>query len=277
MSTILLIIIASAGVNSLLMPPSPIGVTTGFASARDAEAIFYNPAHFEARDNFKLSCFYNRFYVSMQSVSLSLSKKIKSIDIGLGIVNFDYGDIEWRPDYPTEDSLTSYSAHDLAVIVGGSARIAPQGKVGIAVKYIYENIYAYADYTFAFDISFSYGNPIYGVSLGAANVGSGITLNNESVNLPTRLSLGGYYGLKMIRASVDVHYLVNTSTFDYGVGVTVPLYSFMTIHAALNYREDFYPGFGLSLNHERFEVKYGGSFYPHQLGMVNTIGIGLNF
>jgi len=277
MGTILFVIISSAGVNSLLMPPSPIGVTTSFAIARGGEAIFYNPANFEAENNFKLWCFYNRFYVSMQSVSLSLSKKIKSIDFGLAVVNFDYGDIEWHPGYPTEDSLMNYSANDLSIILCGSANISSKGRVGLNLKYIYENIYVYSDYTFAFDLSLSYIDSKFGISFGAADFGSRITINNEEVNLPARLNFGGFYKLKKLVGSVDVHYLVNNDALDFGLGINFPIHKFVVLNAALNYCESFYPGFGLAINQGRFGIKYGGAFYPEGLGMINTIGIGLGF
>lgn len=277
MNTLLLIIISAAGVNSLLMPPSPIGVTTGFATARDGEAIFYNPANFEAGDNFKLWCFYNRFYVSMHSVSLSLSKKIKSIDVGLAIVNFDYGDIESWPAYPTEEPLMDYSAHDLSIIVGGSAKISSQGKVGLNIKYIYENIYVYSDYTFAFDLSFSYTTQKFGLSFGASDFGSTITLNNEDVTLPSRLNLGGFYRLRKLVGSFDARYLVSQDALEFALGINVPLRKRVVLNAALNYRESLYPGFGLIINHGRFSIRYGGAFYPHGLGMINAIGVGLEF
>lgn len=277
MNILLLIIISTAGVNSLLMPPSPVGVTTSFAMARDGEAIFYNPANFEAGENFKLWCFYNRFYVSMQSVSMSLSKKIKSIDVGLAIVNFDYGDIEWRPAYPTEDPLIDYSAHDLSIIVGGSAKISSQGRVGLNIKYIYENIYVYSDYTFAFDLSFSYTAKKFGLSFGTSDFGSKITLNNEDVTLPARLKFGGFYTLKKFIGSFDIHYLVNQDALEFGFGIYVPIHKRVALNTALHYRESLYPGFGLVINYGRFGIRYGGAFYPQGLGMINTIGIGLEF
>lgn len=277
MVTIIFIIFSTAGINSLLIPVSPIGVTTSFSLSKGDEAIFYNPANFEAGDDFKLACFYNQLYVSMKSISLALSKKINGLDFGLGIMNFDYGDIEWRPTYPTEDTLLNYSANDFLIALSGGVKISPQGRLGINYKYIAENIYIYHDYAFAFDISLSYRNTQGGISFGATNFGYKLTLNNEEVNLPARLSLGGYRNIKNIAASFDLHYLVNNGKFEFGLGLGLPVGKIVEFNAGMNYRENFYPGFGLVINTAKLVVKYGTAIYPYNLGMINTLGIGLSF
>jgi len=278
MATIIYLLIASAGANSLLMPASPIGLVTGFSTAKEAEAIFYNPANFAASDDFKLWCFYNRFYVSMQSVSLVLSKKIKAFDFGLAINNFDYGnDFEWHPDYPTEDTLTFYGANDLSITLSSGIKISNRGKIGFSIKYIYENIYTYADYAFAFDLAFAYSNSISGISFGTSNLGSRVTLNNEDVNLPTRISIGGFHSFNKLVLSADMHYLVNNGSEEFSVGLSLPIYKILTLGGAINYRESFYPGFGVTINAGEWAIKYGTAFYPKDLGMVNTIGIGFDF
>ncbi len=277
MSAIIFLVISISGVNSLLLPASPIGVTTGFSLSKDAEAIFYNPANLEAGKNYKVWCSYNRFYLSMQSVSLALSKSIKSINIGIAFLNFDYGDIERRPDYPTDDSLIYYSANDFSIVVGGSAKLSPQGKIGLNFKYISENIYIYSDYALAFDLSFSYATEETGISFGVSNFGSRITLKSEEVNLPARLSLGGFYAFKKIVASVDVHYLVNNQNFEYGFGLGYPVHNLISLNAALHYRNAFYPGFGMEIKSGTIGIKYAGALYPKDLGMINTVGIGFEF
>jgi len=277
MNIIIFIIISSAGVNSLLMPSSPIGVTTSFSASKNEEAIFYNPANFEASDNFNLWCFYNRFYVSMHSFSLALSKKIRPIDFGLAIVNFDYGELEWRPDYPTEDPLINYTANNFSLILSAGTNISSQGRVGLNLKYIYENIYTFSDYALAFDLCFAYSNAKSGISFGVSNFGTKITLNNEEVNLPTKISFGGFYGFNRIVTSLDLHYLVNNAIFEFGFGVGFPLHKILKLYAGLNYRENFYPAFGVTINPGKLGIKYGTAFYPRDLGMINIIGIGFGF
>jgi hypothetical protein len=274
---IILMLVATSGVNSLLLPASPLGVTTSFSSSNDAEALFYNPAHFESGENYRLWCSYNRFYLSMQSVSMALTKKIKSVHIGIGIINFDYGDIELRPDYPTEDSVTYYSAHDFMIAIGGNVYITPEGKFGLILKYVSENIYTYSDYALAVDVSFSYRLGNAGISFGASNFGSRITLRNEAVNLPARLSIGGFFGVRKFMLSTDVHYLVNNGVFEFSVGGGYSIHPLITVNATAHYREEFYPGFGLNIVPGKFTIKYAGSFYPKNLGFVNTFGIGFDF
>jgi len=275
MNILAIILITAAGVKSLLMPASPVGVTTSFASANKEEAIFYNPANFQASDNFTVNCSYNRFYLGMQSVSLSLSKKIKAIDMGLGIVNFDYGTIEWRPEYPTDDPLIDYRAYDFFLILGASVSVSTQGRIGINLKYVTENIYVYSDYALAMDIAFAYRNSNSGVTFGATNFGTKMTIHNDEVNLPACLSVGAFHQIKKLTLSGDLDYLINESAFEFGIGASFPVHQRISLSAAVNYREEFYPGFGVTIDVGALQVKYGGSFFPKNLGMVNNLGIGL--
>jgi hypothetical protein len=277
MSTLMFIIISSAGVGSLLMPSSPVGVLTSFSLSQYEEAIFYNPAHFEADEDFKISCFYNHFYLGMHSVSFALSKMVKPFDLGFAINNFDYGDMELRPGYPTEDPVANYTANDLSIMLSGRVKVSSAGKIGLNVKYIYEHIYTYSGYAFAFDLAFAYGNLKNGISFGASNFGTRMTLNSEEVNLPARLSIGGYHHFGKVIASVDAHYLINNDEAEFGVGVTFPVHSLITLSAAMNYRENLYPGFGVTITPGGWAIKYAAALYPKNLGMVNILGIGFGF
>lgn len=283
MNAVILFIVATSGVNSLLLPASPVGLTTSFSISADAEALFYNPANFDAGENYSIWCSYNRFYLSMQSVSLALSKRINTVSLGIALLNFDYGDIELRPDYPHDDSVPYYSAHDFSFILGSSFNLSEQGRVGVNLKYITESIYVYSGYGFACDISFSYANEKSGLTFGASNIGTKISLRNEEVNLPAYISLGGFYDLYRVRLSADARYLVNTATiedteaYEFGVGAQVPLHDILSVHASLMYREALYPGFGLEIKPGVITIKYSGAFFPKDLGMVNTLGLGFDF
>jgi hypothetical protein len=280
---VIFFIIATSGVNSLLLPASPVGLTTPFSTSTDAEALFYNPANFDAGEQYGIWCSYNRFYLSMQSVSLALSKRIGPVALGIALLNFDYGDIELRPDYPHDDSVPYYSAHDFSLLIGSSVALSKQGRIGLNIKYITESIYVYSGHGIALDISFSYSNDRSGLSFGASNVGTKVTIRNENVNLPTAISLGGFYDLKKIRISADAHYLVNTATledteaYEFSVGAQIPLHKVLSIQGTVMYRETVYPGFGFEVTPGIFTIKYAGAFFPKNLGMVNTLGIGFDF
>lgn len=275
MSVFAIILISAAGMKSLLMPASPVGVTTSFATASNEEAIFYNPANFEARDNFTFNCSYNRFYLGMQSVSLSLTKKIKSIDFGLGIVNFDYGNIEWRPEYPTDDLTIDYRAYDFSLILGASVSVSSKGRIGVNLKYITENIYVYSDYALAMDVAFAYRNSTSGITFGATNFGTKMTIHNDEVNLPACLNIGGFQRIKKLVLSGDLRYLVNEAAYEFSLGASMPVYQRISLSAAVNYRDEFYPGFGVVIDAGALQIKYGGSFFPKNLGMVNNLGVGI--
>ncbi|OPX17693.1 hypothetical protein BXT86_05115 [candidate division WOR-3 bacterium 4484_100] len=277
MGAVVYFLFVNAGVTSLLMPPSPIGVNAGFSLARGDEALFYNPANFEVGSEYQVQCYYNQYFLSMNGVSFSVSRRIGRLNLGLGFVNFDYGDIEWHPPYPTEDSLTTYSANDFSMFLGCAVRFSRLGRVGVNLKYISENIYIYSDYGLALDLTFAYNNARSGVSFGISNFGTRLLINNDRVNLPARISLGGYYKFKDYLGGVDVFYLVNNGKFEFNTTLGASFYKIIELYLGINYREEFYPGFGFSIRSDYLKIKYGGSFFPMGLGMVNTIGIGFSF
>jgi hypothetical protein len=261
------------------MPASPAGVLTGFTGARQSEAIFYNPANFAATDNYQLNCFYNRYYLGMQGIAVALSRKYKSLDVGIGLTNFDYGSIEWRPEYPSEDTVIQYSANDFVLMVCGGFPVTPQARMGVTVKYIAENIYLYSDNVLAFDLSLAYRTDRSEFTFGVTNIGSQINLNGEDVNLPARLSLGLSRDFSKFNAAIEAHYLVNRVNFEFGFSAGVPLYDVLELRAGLHYRrpDPVFPAFGLDLSLGKFAVKYGLALYPYNLGLVNTLGLGMDF
>jgi len=115
------------------------------------------------------------------------------------------------------------------------------------------------------------------VCIGASNFGSRITLKDESVNLPARVSVGALYVFQKVIASVDAHYLVNTAVWEGGIGAEVPLNETFGIMAAANYREEIYPGFGVSIRSGKMQIKYAGALYPKDLGFINSLGLGFDF
>jgi hypothetical protein len=211
----------------------------------------------------------------MQSASLALTKKIKSIDFGLGIVNFDYGDIELRPDYPTDDPVIDYGAYDFSLILGASVNVSSKGRIGVNLKYETEHIYFNSDYALAMDVAFGYRNTISGISFGASNFGTKLLIHKDEVNLPACLNIGGFHRIKKFVVSGDLRYLVNDSAFEFSLGGHMPVHERISLSAAINYRDEFYPGFGVSILAGGLQIKYGGSFFPKNLGMVNNISIGI--
>ncbi len=274
---ILLLLLASAGVNTLLMPASARGVLTYYSHSTGDEAIFYNPATFSARDDYRLSLFYSNIYASMKNINLALSRKFNKFDIGMNIMNFDYGLIEAHPEYPTDDATGFYAANDFCLSICAATAIAENGRVGIKAKYVYENIYIYSGATLAFDLSIAYINHIYGMSAGATNIGGTIRIASESVNLPAKLSVGYYRNLNKITLSFDLHYMVNTHTFESSVAGEMKVKENFEIGVAANYRDQIYPGFYFGLYHGGMYIKYGTSIYPYDLGLMNNIGISLLF
>lgn len=273
----LFLLISSAGVNTLLMPASAKGVLTYYSSSAGDEAIFYNPGLFYTQENFHLSLFYSNIYASMKNLNFALSKRLNNFDLGINIMNFDYGPIMAKLEYPTEDSTGFYTATDFYIGLCASRPIATNGRLGLKVKYIYENVYIYSGATMGIDLSLAYLNQVYGITTGATNIGGTIKIANESVNLPAKLSLGYYRTINKLTLSMDIHYLINTSKFESGIAGEMKLTEKFEMGIAINYRDSLYPGFYLGLYHHSLSIKYGAAIYPYDLGMINNIGIGFNF
>ncbi len=260
------------------MPASAKGVMTYYSTSSGSEAIFYNPSLFAARqDGYNLSLFYTQIYAGMKNMNLSIGRRFNDFDFGVNIMNYDYGMIEARPDYPTEDSTGFYTGSDFYLGFCVAKNVSTNGRIGIKLKYIYENLYIYSDATLGFDFSLAYINDFGGLSAGATNLGGTIKIANEEVNLPVKLSLGYYRMIKKYMVSCDIHYLVNTGSFESSIAGEIKLTSNLETGISINYRGQFYPGFYLGIHIRHLAIKYGASIYPYNLGMINTIGIGFSF
>uniref|UniRef100_A0A7C4X846 PorV/PorQ family protein n=1 Tax=candidate division WOR-3 bacterium TaxID=2052148 RepID=A0A7C4X846_UNCW3 len=277
MNLLVIFFFTASGLNSLLLPASPGGVLSFFAHSEADEAIFYNPTNLEAGEDFRVSFFYNNLYVSTRSFSLSLSKKVKTLDFGIGVNNFDYGNMELHPDYPSEDTTINYQANDFSLIFCGSAWITRYGKLGINLKYISENIYIYSDWAIASDLSLAYCGETGKISFGATNIGSKITIHNEEVDLPAKLSLGMLKEFRKIVFCSDLHYLINTGQFEFSLGGEIPFGGGFKLGISANYHQHFYPGFNLVFALNKIEIRYGGAIYPYHLGLINSFGISFLF
>lgn len=275
---LIFILLSSAGINGLLMPASAKGVMTYYSTSVGSEAIFYNPSLFVARqDGYSLSFFYTSIYTSMKNMNLGISRKFNDFDIGVNIMNYDYGMIEARPDYPTEDSTGFYTGSDFSLGFCIAKNFSANGRIGIKAKYIYENLYIYSDATLGIDFSLAYINSFSGLSAGATNLGGTIKIANEEVNLPAKLSLGYYRMINKFTVSCDIHYLVNTTSFESAIAGEIRLTDNFETGLSINYRDQIYPGFYIGIHNRNLAIKYGASIYPYNLGMINTIGIGFSF
>ncbi|MCX7995447.1 MAG: hypothetical protein N3A65_06735 [candidate division WOR-3 bacterium] len=274
----ILLLISAAGVAGLLMPPSAKGLLTYYSRTGGNEAIFYNPSLFIAsEDRYGLNFSYAHIYHGMKNMNMGIGKRFNTLNLGISIMNFDYGDIEARPDYPTRDSTGYYTGNDFCLGFLVSRDITKNGRIGFKIKYIYENLYVYSGSTLGLDLALAYMNEISGLSVGATNIGGTIKIANEEVNLPAKLSVGYYRILKKFTLSSDIHYLVNISSFECALAVEVKVSDLFDTGFSINYRDEFYPGFYIALQPGALQITYGASFYPYNLGMVNIIGIGISF
>ncbi|MEO0161649.1 MAG: hypothetical protein ABIL39_07285 [candidate division WOR-3 bacterium] len=273
-----LLIISAAGISGLIMPHSPKGLLTYYSRATGTEAIFYNPSLFIAdQSRYTVNFSYAHLYQSMRNMNLGLGRKFHDFNLGVNIMNFDYGDIEAHPDYPTGESTGFYTGSDFCIGILLSKNFTQNGRIGIKTKYIYENLYIYSGATLAVDFSLAYMNEISGLSLGATNIGGTIKIANETVNLPAKLSGGYYRKFGLLTLSGDLHYLVNTSSFESSLAAELELSKKLMTGFAINYRDQVFPGFYLGITHNLLHINYGASLYPYNLGMVNSVGIGVSF
>jgi len=275
---LIFILISSAGINGLLMPASAKGVMTYYSTSSGNEAIFYNPAIFKMDEGgYNFTFYYTKIYASMRNMNLGIGRRLNDFDLGISIMNYDYGMIEAKPDYPTEDSTGFYTGSDFYLGFCVAKNISTNGRIGIKAKYIYENLYVYSGTTLGFDFSLAYINGFSGLSAGATNLGGTIKIANEEVNLPAKLSLGYYRIIKKFTISCDIHYLVNTNSFETSLAGEIKLTDNFETGLSINYRDQIYPGFYLGMRTRNLTIKYGASIYPYNLGMINTIGIGFSF
>ncbi len=272
------ILFCSEGVASSLVCPTArewgLG-GAGLSFARGPDAVYFNPASLVSPDkNLGFSVSYSRIFLDIEQSALSLTKKISIFNIGVGLINFDYGDLDFKPDYPTESDSATFNANDLTILVAAATKLSPKGTIGLGFKYLRENIFIYTASARAFNLTLNYlPNQNNTLSFGAFDIGNALVLKDEPYGLPVRFGLGYNNQIKKFLTGIDCYYLIRSGDWLLSVGEEITLSQILQLRCGVRYFDGLTISGGLGLNLSWLALEYGFGYLPKNLGFSHYFGL----
>lgn len=171
------------------------------ALATDAYAMHYNPAGLGLAPH-EITFTHNEYVLDLQQEYVAYSVPLKVGAIGASVNYFDLGKFDRTVIVgPVANpnnfaSRGSFSASNLAVSMGYGRQIFVEGfHLGIAGKYIRQDIDNYDGFTAAVDLGAYYQKPGSPLSFGVSvlNLGDKIKMNSRYDELPLTVRVGGAF------------------------------------------------------------------------------------
>ena len=185
----------------------------------DPTTIFYNPAGLSTLTNPMGSVGFFKHLLDINTGYISYAQEIQGAGfVGASVLYTSYGSFT-RTD-EAANNLGTFSAGDLAVIVGYSNLLDENLHYGINIKYIYSSIEEYSSTGLAGDFGILYSIPDSKVTLAASILNAGTQLSeygSVKEDLPLDVVIGGSVVPRGIPLLLHVSFhKLNASTDDFG-------------------------------------------------------------
>ncbi len=249
------------------------------AIADDASAVTINPGGMMQLQGQQVTVMHNEYLLDMNQEYFAYVSKIGKRAIGGSLLYLDTGS---QSNY-TAGNVYQYTfrptSYALSFAYGADA-----GKVvsyGVALKYIKEKIDTFSGTAFALDAGMIYKPTPNGWRYAATltNLGSDISLDQESDPLPLTLKLGAAYqweNMPMISA-FDL-YMIRDEDPEYHLGLQYTLQKLVALRLGYNSGFDAGSGFtfGVGVKQNDFGADY--AFIPSKdLGDSHRFSFSMNF
>jgi hypothetical protein len=144
------------------------GLNGSFVSmTNDPNVLFYNPGALTSLTESKGSAGFVKYLLDVNGGYLSYSKSFPGIGtVGAGILFMDYGSFTQTDE--SMNTLGTFGARDIAVIVGVGRSIDEVTSVGVNLKIIYSSIAEFSSSGLAMDMGVLYQIPSQNITLGAS-------------------------------------------------------------------------------------------------------------
>ncbi len=162
------------------------GLNGSFVSmTNDPNMLFYNPAALSTLSGRRASAGFLKHLLDVNGGHLSYAQSLEGIGtVGAGLLFLDYGSFTETDE--SLNTLGTFSATDLAVIVGVGRALDDVTSVGLNAKIIYSSIAGSRSTALAIDAGVLYEIPSQNITIGASVLSLGAQLSSY---LQTRESL----------------------------------------------------------------------------------------
>jgi len=156
------------------------GLNGSFVSMTDdPNVLFYNPGALTSLTESKGSAGFLKHLLDVNGGYLSYSRSLEGIGtMGAGVLYMDYGSFTQTDE--SMNTLGTFGARDIALLVGIGRSIDPVTSVGLNLKIIYSSIAGYSSSGLALDMGVLYQIPSQNITLGASILTLGTQLKSYS-------------------------------------------------------------------------------------------------
>ena len=233
------------------------GLNGSFVSmTNDPNVLFYNPGALTSLTESKGSAGFVKYLLDVNGGYLSYSKSFQGIgSVGAGILFTDYGSFTQTDE--SMNTLGTFGARDIAVIVGVGRSIDEVTSVGVNLKIIYSSIAEFSSSALAMDIGILYQIPSQNITLGASVLTLGTQLKTyygtkEPLPLDIKIGITKRPEHLPVLLNLDFHHLADQQSDIASHYSAFSLGAEFLISVSVRLRLGYY-------NQQRIELKLGTS------------------
>lgn len=169
------------------------GMNGSFVSMTDdPNILFYNPGGLTTLQQPRGSAGFLKHLLDVNGGYLSYARPVEGIGtVGGGIIYLDYGSFTQTDE--SMNILGTFSARDLAFVVGAGRSLDEVTSVGLNVKFLYSSIAEFSSAALAIDAGILYQIPAENITVGATVLTAGTQLksyNGIKESLPLEVKIG---------------------------------------------------------------------------------------
>ena len=253
----------------------------GISSAIGPSSMYYNPSLTGNLNSFAINLNYTKWFLDTYEQSLFLVKPLNIFNLGLGVVNFNAGKFDFRPDHPTDEPTGYYKPNDFNFYLNLSRAITKDNyhmSFGISGRYYYEKIYEYDATGIGADAGFTVKFPSrIQIGFSITNFGTTMKFIREDFWLPTKLSGSASYNIDFnstnikprINFTTDLGYFIYDNKVNLNSGIELSMKDRYFIRTGYKFtQESNHLNFGFGLIIKNLRIEY--AFSPYELNLSST-------
>jgi hypothetical protein len=287
LTVILTLTFGDSGLASLKIVPGvrEAGMAnTGVASAQGPQAIYFNPAAISRYNKFQANLYYAKWLLDMHHQSLFVVRPMKIFNIGFGVVNFSYGNVENRDNKPTEEPIGYFNPQDYSFFLTLSRALDNRTAIGVSGKFYYQKIFDKTTSGGGVDFGLKFFDVMPQMALGFSIINFGTTMRfiREKFWLPTEAKAGASYNLPLgnqnLNGALDLSYFPYDKKFSAGIGVEFDLNDFLFLRGGVRpFSETDKISTGLGIKLSKFRLEYSFSPFTYDLGTTHRFSLGFGY